>query len=278
LRKWLPYCFGQADTYINIPETLKRERNTYVLATGNEEIKEAYLYWSPGGKDIIWQARYWVPVKAELKNGQCVAEVPPQYANLPLCVFMDAYNSKGQKASTVPSFEAGTASDAAAAPFWDDGQLWDCKNGLGAWRPEVSSIPTVPRKADIHRAPPYGLEVGPFAGEPSKKFIINTSSIGLVAGAAATHAGLSFTIDGHGAPGSLKLALFRNFHSAFKEEKFAYTLQYDGALRHYSIAWKDFTNAKRPGANLFPFDNLQIEGVREDGSPITIQSIAFQDP
>ena len=190
---------------------------------------------------------------------------------------MDVYNSKGQKASTIPAFKDGAASEGSARPLWDDGQLWDFKNGVAAWRPEVSSIPSVPRKANIQFAPPYGLVVGPFAGEPSKTFIVITSSIGLVAGAAATHAGLSFTIDGNGAPGVLKLALFRNFNSAFKEQKFAHTLKYDKGLRRYSIPWKDFTNTKAPGESLFPFDTLRIEGGREDGSQITIRSIAFHD-
>jgi len=276
LWKWLPYCFGQQETYLSIPENLEIERNTCWVSTGREEVKEAFLYWSPGGKDVIWQARYWAEVKAELKGGECRAEIPARYAGLPMYVFMDVYNSKGQKVSTMPAFREGSASDRSAA-LWDDGQLWDVKSGLAAWRPVVSASPSIPRKANIQVAPPCGISVGPAAGEASNKFIVVTSSIGLAAAAAPKHAGLCFEVDGNGAAGELRLALARNFNSAFKEEEFAYALNYGKGVQKYSIPWKSFANLKSPTASLFPFDTLRIDGVRANGSQITIKSIAFAD-
>ena len=292
LWKWLPYCFGQVDSYMKIPETLQRERAAYWLPTGGEEVKEAYLYWSPGGKDLIWQARYWAEVKAEVRDGKCRAEIPARYAGLPRCVFMNVYNSKGQMASTIPVFLEGTGSERPAPLLWDGDQLWDTKSGLEAWRPVVLADPRIPRKANLQFVPPYGLLVGPDAGKANpvtlpglanpnesaaKKFVIVTSSIGLAAAAAPRHAGLCFEIDGHGLAGELKLSLYRNFNSAFAEEEFRYSLAYGKGVQRYTVPWGAFTPAKAHGTNVFPFDTLRIDGVRENGSPITIKYITFAD-
>ena len=276
LFKWLPYCFGQTESYLKIPEGVRNEGNAYWLTTGKDEVKEAYLYWSPGGKDVIWQGRYWGEIKAELKNGRYEAQLPARYANLPMYVYMDVYNSMGQKASTLPLFKDGMASGGSAPPLWDDGQLWDVKSGLSAWRPLLSDSDT-PRKANIQVALPDGLMLGPVAEEPRHKFAIVTSSIGLVSEAAAKHAGLCIKIDGNGAAGELKLALVRNFNSSSKEEDFSYTLKYDKGIQSYSIPWAEFTNLKASTASPFPFDTLRIEGVRQSGSQIAIHSIAFMD-
>jgi hypothetical protein len=271
LVEWLPYCFGQTPSYLKIPEVLEQKDNTYWIVTNNTEIKQAILYWSPGGKDLIWPARYWARVDATVKDGKCTAEIPAPYASLPMVVYMNVYNSKGQKASTLPVFREGTI----APLLWDNGQPWDTKAGPAAWRPVVAGA-DISRKANIQSAPPDGLIVGPVADAPGKKFVILTNSVGLAAAAAEKHSGLSLTIDGAGAAGELKISLVRNFNSALKtEEQFVYTVKYDKGLQTYSIPWSDFANAAAPGASLFPFDTLQLEGARPDGSPITIRSIGF---
>ena len=276
LVKWLPYCFGETNAYIKIPEYPENTGNTYRLATGSEEVKDAWLYWSPGGKEVVWQARYWVPVSAKVKDGICEAQVPAEYANLPMYVFMDVYNSKGEKASTFPVFKEGTASDQSTAPLWDKGAIWDVKSGLGAWRPIIWG--TIPRTANIQCLPPAGLRIGPAAGEPSKSFLVLTNSIGLASASAPKHPGLSFEIDGNGAPGELKVTLVRNFNTSLKkEEVFAHTIKYEKGAGRYDIPWADFVNAGGAGSSLFPFDTLKIEGVRKDGSQLTISSIGFMD-
>jgi len=277
LNQWLPYCFGQTDSYIKIPDHLDTDGYTCSLPTNGQDVKDAWLWFSPGPRDLIWQARYWVPVKAEVKDGKCVAKVPVRYAKLPRYYFMDVYNSKGQKASTLPAFKDGPVASYAPPILWENNQLWDVASGLGAWRPLVT-IGDVPRVANLRIVPPFGIAIGPAATVANHKFVILTSSIGLVSAAAQKHGGLAFKIDGNGAPGELKLALFVNFNSAFNEQKFEYTLKYGKDIQTYSIPWKDFTNTKSPAASIFPFDTLRIEGVREDGTQITIHEIAFADP
>jgi hypothetical protein len=188
-------------------------------------------------------------------------------------VFMNVYNSKGQKASTIPVFREGTGT--AAPLLWEDRQLWDAKSGAAAWRPLVDG-PQISRKANIQFAPPFGLKIGPDPDAPDNKFVILTSSVGLASATAQKHAGLSLAIDGNGTPGELKVAFVRNFNSSLKkEEQFAHTVQYGKGLQTYSIPWENFSNPGAAGTSLFPFDTLRIEGIRKDGSQLTIRSIGF---
>ena len=268
LWKWLEYGFGTTSSYLKIKEDLQNEGDTFSLATAGEDTTEAWLYWSPGNKDLVWQARYWAEIKAQRKDGKWQAEIPARYAGLPKCVFMNVANAQGQMASTLPLFKEGTAAKRAAFPRWDGEQLWDVKSGLGAWRPIVTADPTIPRNANLQFAPPYGLVIGPDrgpdkrAGPPgirigkeataARKFVVVTSSIGLVAAEAARHAGLAVAIHGCGAAGELKLSLVRNFHSIYKEEEFTCTLHYSRGMQKYSIPWKEFRNTRAPKRAFFP--------------------------
>ena len=70
----------------------------------------------------------------------------------------------------------------------------------------------------------------------------------------------------------------QEFPFDLQKEEFTYTPKYSRGMQKYSIPWKEFRNARVPEKSLFPFDTLRLDGVRENGLPITIQSILFADP
>jgi hypothetical protein len=270
---WVPYCIGIEKDYPEI--TAVRTHGTRYCVTVNDSVplQRVSLYWSPGEK-LVWPARYWKEIPATLEDGSWQAEIPAPYSKVAKYVFVNVVDAKGRRVSSVPALTAGADPRDVAGPLWDDGQLWDVRHGVSAWRPiGAGASHRGALKSHVAFSPPRALTIGPEAG--GKQFTLVTNSIILAAGHAKAHRGLELTIDGHGTPGELLINLVRNTGSLKTEEEFSHTLKYGPTKHGYRISWPEFIDAKTRGESPPRFDGLRIDGLRDDGSAITLGDIGF---
>ena len=127
---WVPYCLGVEKDYPEI-HGFKRQGDRHFVTVKDSRGGPRFLYWSPGDK-LAWPSRYWTEVKATLADARWQAEIPAGYGKLAKCVFMNAWDVKGRRVSSVPMFEPGMDPRNAAGPLWDGGQLWDVQHGASA--------------------------------------------------------------------------------------------------------------------------------------------------
>ena len=147
--------------------------------------------------------------------------------------------------SSVPTFTPGADPRNVAGPLWDDGQLWDVRHGVSAWRP-IGGIAARPgaMKAYVVFSPPHVLTFGPEKG--GKQFTLLTNSVIMAAGHAQAHRGLQLAINGNGKPGELLISLVRNTGSVKTEEEFSHTLKYGPTNHCYRIELVRLQQRERP--------------------------------
>jgi hypothetical protein len=159
-------------------------------------------------------------------------------------------------------------------PQWLEGQLWDTQRGAAAWRSPAGWMPETEFLVNDRGE----LRVGPADG--GKEFHLLTNSAVLASGVASSHKGIRLTLNGNGRAGLLKVMLLRDTNS-LDERAYAAELAYSAEQSEHKIAWSDFLlttkNARAPTMPC-PFDGVVVSGIREDGSPIEVQSISLIRP
>ena len=92
-----------------------------------------------------------------------------------------------------------------------------------------------------------------------------------------TKSSFHFTVNGHGKSGKLQFSLLRDTNS-LDEHKYTAEIDYAGEASDHGIPWGAFQlttkNVTAPPMAC-PFDGLVVSGTRENGTPVTIEAIAF---
>jgi hypothetical protein len=104
--------------------------------------------------------------------------------------------------------------------------------------------------------------------------VVNNSFV-LAAGQAKLHAGLVFDANGNGEAGELQVALVRGFGTVKHQQEFSATVHYGPQVALVKVAWPEFKGAAN--AQCIPFETLRLDGLRPDGSAVSIRSIRFFD-
>lgn len=237
-------------------------------AAGPRGITRAVLTWSPS--KAVSPGRYWIEFPAKREGERWSAQLPAGFGALAAQVFANVQDESGVVVSSTLLERDGLDSMVAAGPQWRENQLWDCERGAAAWR-----IPAPGGKAVCEFAPFFGIKVGPEKG--GKEFVLISNSAVLGSGVALRKQGLALRVHGNGQPGKLKVSLVRDTNS-LDERAYAAEIAYAAGASEHRIPWSQFKlatkNATGPPMPC-PFDGLLLSGTREDGTALTVESVAL---
>ena len=264
-------------------------------ASGPFPITKAVLYWSPG--KAVSCARYWMELAGKQAGDEWTARVPERHAGVAGEAFATVFDAAGRAVSSPPVRREGADPQKEVVPLWEGDSLWDSERGADAWRPLTAGggpktrIETVPLRGarpvpagspDLRPPTTYGwngVRIGPEAG--GKAFCALTNSVVMGSGRAPQCKGIRLTINGGGPPngsaggkpGRVKVSLVRDSGS-LDEIAYSAWVDYGPGSTARDIAWAEFRTANKTApAHVWPFNGLQLEGVREDGSAIALESV-----
>ena len=268
---WLDYCFGFESNFPKI-SALKNEGLSYtVTLDSTTQASEVKLLWSPGVK-VIWPARYWVEVNCVKTAKGWTAELPASYAKLSRMVFATASDAKGRVVSCEPMLTKGDDPQDGPSPLWPEGQIWDAKAGVSAWRLIGPNVHSGCAGVELTSFGMKGITLKPKG--PKNSFSLVTNSLILASGSASLQAGLKMGIDGNGKSGKLKVTLVRNFGAASQQQEFLCEVNYNASFASYELPWENF-KAFQASSSMFPFESLRLDGESPDGTALTISSLDF---
>lgn len=234
--------------------------------TGTNTIIKAVLNWSPG--KVVSSARYWIEFPATRSGDRWVAQVPPALRSLASAAFATVMDPQLGAVSSTLVHRDGLDPTTQAASQWENHALWDVQRGTAAWR-----IPFPGSPATVFEVmPPAGIKLGPVKG--GKKFCLISNSVLLGSGVAAQQQGLRIGINGNGQAGVLKVGLLRELNS-LDEQAYVAEVRYRADRADYDLPWTQFKASDGAPAQVWPFNTLRLEGVRPDGSALSLEQIQF---
>lgn len=267
-RNWIDHCFHGSPGFPAVSDPVARGRAYRWRVTGPASAKSSTLYWSPGNP--IWQARYWIGIPAARHGEEWTAEIPTQYAGLAAVVYASAFDERGSGASSRIVSRKGTDPTTTAGPMWPGNALWDIERGAAAWRRPGPAAENAFWTEEVTVAAPSGISVTPT--DPAGKVSLLTNSVILASGRAAEYSGIRLVIDGQGASGELTVSLERDSGVQTRVAHRAY-IHYGSGRATVSIPWSEFQAAGAAPSAPYPFDGLRLDGDRETGRTLRIESL-----
>lgn len=281
--RWIEYCTRQDKSYPSIAEVKNSGASYLLVPSADTKVAEATLYWSIGGKEVPWTARYWMAVPAKQTQEGWKAEVPARYAGLERMSFMNLTDDKKRTVSSVPAPFQGANAGKVPKLLWDGEALWDISIGISAWHP-VGTNPKWPVGVSSTAQPAEGNGVI-FAPAPKSRkdqFSVASTSFVLAGYQAREHKGLRIQVDGNGLPGELRIMLVRNYGAVKAQTRFPFLLKFSEKNQEFQIPWEQFTHEDSKtsvlsGNDPLLFETIWIDGARPEQKAVTVRVTGFLD-
>jgi len=261
---WVQQYFEGKDEFPEVvPGSLHRKGNTYSwTAHSKKPIKNAILYFSPGNLD--WPSRYWIEVPAHKQDNKWEAALPTEFTAMTGEAYATVFGEDGLPGSSVTISNKGIDPFTQTVALWPGGNLWDKARGADAWRTYIHE------PLYVSSQPSGAFTIGP--GEGKTHFTAVTNSVILASSHAKDCAGIRISLNVEKEAGILHLRLCRYTRSN-REQTYIAEINYKPGKETFDLSWSSFTPSASSSPQPYPFDGLVIEATRQDGSPITVESL-----
>jgi dienelactone hydrolase len=201
---WLQYCFGGAPAWPEIRDFRFDGKTASWKVTSPEAVERSELYFAPGREN--WPGRCWLRVDAQAKAGEYRAVLPPELAGVDGDAYPLVVDASKRSAALPHRHTPGLSLREFSARRPDPGLVDDFARGIGLWRPQLGSAPSVRLERLALRDGVAALQVTEAQGKKSG-VVIETNAVSLATARLGAGAVLTFALDTAGAAASITVQL-----------------------------------------------------------------------
>lgn len=240
----------------------------YQWETCDDGIDSAALWFSPGGRDLAWPARYWLSVPAQRTNGVWSASLPNSFFEVAGKVFVSVTDTNGFRSCSRIQDRGGRDPQLVRCPLWGRDEIWDRDSAENSWRP-IDSVST-------------GIEAGSEPGSvqivpnESGGFAVCNNSVLSASPYASVRQGIRLGLNGNGESGPITVDLVRGTQTP-DVSVFRASVTGTDSASEIIVPWSAFEAQGDAAGSPYPFDGLAVSGTRSGGTPLTISQIDFYE-